>query len=73
MELEPYLGPSLTKGVHCQPSKVNPYEKDLVLELEFQPLKFHVKNLRAKAARLMKEAEMLEGKDVQIEAESSSL
>ncbi|CAF9909878.1 MAG: hypothetical protein ALECFALPRED_006098 [Alectoria fallacina] len=73
MELEPYLGPSLVKGLHVRPSKVRSYEKDLVLELEFQPFKFHVETLRAEAAILTKEAERLEGKDVQFEAERSGL
>ena len=73
MELEPYLGPSLIKGVHYKPAKVHLNEKNLVSELEFQPLKFQVKSLREKAARLKKEAERLEGKNVQIEAERSGL
>ena len=48
VNLEPHLGPCLVKksGVHY--------------DLEFHPLKFHVENLRAKAAKPAKEADKLE-------------
>lgn len=59
MELEPSLGPSVIKKVK-QKVLHGIYLTDTKLELEFHPLKFHVDNLRSEAARLTKEADMLE-------------
>lgn len=54
MEMEPSLGYSAMKRV-LEPGFW------VTNELEFYPLIFHAKNLRAEAARLTKEADMLEG------------
>lgn len=56
-ELKLHLVPSHVLDITCHGSSTNPVEKDHVLELVFQPRKFHVQHLRAEAARLTKEGD----------------
>lgn len=60
-ELEPHLGSSVIKSANYQLSERYYRHADFILELEFQPRKFHVEILRAEAARVTNEVDKIEG------------
>lgn len=62
-ELGPSLGHSVNRSL-TEPLDVDASGRtyvDLAIQLKFKPLKFHVEKLRAEAATLTEEADMLEG------------
>ena len=61
MDLEPHLGPSVTRSVTRDPPFKYRFLRETILELEFTPQRFHIESVRAEFARLTMEADRLEG------------
>ncbi len=59
--LEPHLGPSVTRSVTLDPPEKYQFVGETILELEFTPQRFHVESLRAGSVRLTMEAVRVEG------------